>query len=147
MGDRQRSDEPLVRDPRVLRARVPLAGARDAGHVAGGRAHGAARLRVRGAGRAARQAGLHVHAHRRRPRLLRARDRGAEPVPEDDGRRRALAAGAAHAGPGAGGRGRLQAVGPPRPGGVARGGGAGGADGGFVISLSLKKWHKIIQVF
>lgn len=72
VGDGQRGDEPLVGDPRVLLARVPRAGARDAGHVAGGRAYGAARLRVRGAGRAARQAGLHVHAHRRGPHLLRA---------------------------------------------------------------------------
>lgn len=73
VGNGQRGDKPLISDPRVLLARVPRAGACDAGHFAGGRAHGAARLRVRGAGRAGRQAGLHVYAHRRGPHLLRAR--------------------------------------------------------------------------
>lgn len=73
VGDGRGGDEPLVGDPRVLLARVPRARARDAGHVAAGRAHGTARLRLRGAGRAARQAGLHVHAHRCRPHVLRAR--------------------------------------------------------------------------
>lgn len=125
VGDGQRGDEPLVGDPRVLLARVPRAGARDAGHVAGGRAHGAARLRVRRARRAEGQAGLHVHAHRRARHQLRARgrchsslisfpawpsrsagvfirlfaaaDRGVAAVPEDDGAERALAAGAAGA--------------------------------------------------
>lgn len=77
VGDGQRGDQPLVRDPRVLRAGVPRAGARDAGHLAAGRAHGPARLRVRRAGRAARQAGLHVHAHRCASHQLRAR--GATP--------------------------------------------------------------------
>lgn len=65
VGDRQRGDEPLVGDPRVLRARVPRAGPRDAGHGACRRAHGAAGLRLRAARRAAREAGLHVHTHSR----------------------------------------------------------------------------------
>lgn len=50
---------------------MPRAGARDAGHFAAGRAHGTARLRVRRARCAARQAGLHVHAHRRSSHQLR----------------------------------------------------------------------------
>lgn len=73
VGDRQRGDQPLVRDPRVLRAGVSRAGARDAGHFAAGCAHGSARLRVRRARCAARQAGLHVHAHRRSSHQLRTR--------------------------------------------------------------------------
>lgn len=84
VGDGQRGDEPLVGDPRVLLARVPRARARDARHLAAGSPHGAAGLRVRGPGRAARQAGLHVHARRRRPRLLRARGEWARLVPCDE---------------------------------------------------------------
>lgn len=70
MGDRQRSNKPLVSYPRVLRARVPRARARDAGHGAGGRAHGPASVRVRPAGRARGQAGLHVHSYRRTAHVL-----------------------------------------------------------------------------
>lgn len=80
VGHWQRGDQPLIRDPRVLLARVPRARARDAGHVAGGRAHGAARLPVRRTRRAARQAGLHVHAHPCRHHLLRARGDSSVPT-------------------------------------------------------------------